>query len=182
MQALRSGIDIAWLVFWTGWLASALSAKRSLRGTGRRRLRLAGVSAVCVIVIVRLANGHSGVVHSPVLGVIGAALLLSGLMLAVWARVHLAANWGMPMTQRAEPELITSGPYRLVRHPIYAGLLIGVLGTALATDLIGLAIALVAAVYFRYAASVEERNLIATFPEQYPRYRGHTKMLVPFVY
>jgi protein-S-isoprenylcysteine O-methyltransferase Ste14 len=47
---------------------------------------------------------------------------------AVWARLHVGRNWGMPMTQRAEPELVTSGPYRFVRHPIYSGLLTAMLG------------------------------------------------------
>jgi protein-S-isoprenylcysteine O-methyltransferase Ste14 len=85
------------------------------------------------------------------------------------------------MTEKAEPELITSGPYRIVRHPIYLGLLLGVLGTALATDLIGLIIVPVLGGYFYYSASVEERNLTATFPTAYPAYRAATKMLIPFV-
>lgn len=85
------------------------------------------------------------------------------------------------MTQKAEPELVTSGPYRFVRHPIYSGLLAALLGTALATNLIGLAIVAILGVYFYYSASVEEKNLIAMFPSAYPAYRSSTKMLIPFV-
>ncbi len=85
------------------------------------------------------------------------------------------------MTQRVEPELVTSGPYRFVRHPIYSGLLLGAIGTALATDLLGLIVAVVLTAYFYYCASVEERNMIATFPTAYPAYRLSTKMLIPFV-
>jgi protein-S-isoprenylcysteine O-methyltransferase Ste14 len=101
--------------------------------------------------------------------------------LAIWARVILGRNWGMPMTQRAEPELVTAGPYSLIRHPIYTGILLGMLGTALVTNLIGLGITLIVGVFFVYAARTEERNLIETFPAAYPEYRSHTKMLIPFV-
>ena len=69
--------------------------------------------------------------HSLILAVIGTLVFACGIGLAVWARLHLGRNWGMPMTQRAEPELVTSGPYRFVRHPIYSGLLAAMLGTAL---------------------------------------------------
>ena len=108
-------------------------------------------------------------------------MFASGIALAVWARVQLGRNWGMPMTQKAEPELITSGPYRFVRHPIYSGLLAGLLGTALASNLIGLIVVAILGVYFYYSASVEEKNLTATFPAAYPAYRARTKMLIPFV-
>jgi protein-S-isoprenylcysteine O-methyltransferase Ste14 len=87
----------------------------------------------------------------------------------------------MPMTEKAEPELVTSGPYGFVRHPIYSGLLLGLVGTALATDMLGLIIAVLLGAYFYYSASVEEQNLIATFPTAYPAYRLSTKMLIPFV-
>ena len=136
---------------------------------------------MAVFVLVRVFRGGSLAIHSPVLGAIGAVLFVSGLALAVWARVHLGRNWGMPMTQRAEPELVTSGPYRFVRHPIYSGLILGILGTALATNLLGLIIAVVLTGYFYYSASVEEKNLIATFPTAYPAYRMATKMIIPFV-
>jgi protein-S-isoprenylcysteine O-methyltransferase Ste14 len=87
----------------------------------------------------------------------------------------------MPMSQHADAQLVTSGPYRFVRHPIYSGLLAGLLGTALVTNLIDLIIVAVLGAYFYYSASVEEKNLTATFPTAYPAYRTSTKMLIPFV-
>jgi protein-S-isoprenylcysteine O-methyltransferase Ste14 len=66
-------------------------------------------------------------------------------------------------------------------HPIYSGLLLGILGTALATNLIGLIVVLVLGCYFYCSASVKERNLTRTFPPAYPAYRTATKMLIPFV-
>jgi protein-S-isoprenylcysteine O-methyltransferase Ste14 len=158
---------------------SASTSKESVRGGWRTRL--AGVSAVGVFLIAGVLRGGSLAVHSLVLGVIGALLFACGIALAVWARLHLGRNWGMPTSQRAEPELVTSGPYRFIRHPIYSGLLTAVLGTALVDNLIGLIVVAVLVAYFYYCGTVEERNLSATFPEAYPEYRNRTKMLVPFL-
>jgi protein-S-isoprenylcysteine O-methyltransferase Ste14 len=84
---------------------------------------------VGVFLIAGVLRGGSLAVHSLILAAIGALVFACGIALAVWARLHLGRNWGMPMTQRAEPELVTSGPYRFVRHPIYTGLLTALLGT-----------------------------------------------------
>jgi protein-S-isoprenylcysteine O-methyltransferase Ste14 len=179
MHALKTAIDIAWIIFWVYWFASAFGVKEG-RGS-RRRIPLNGLTALSVLLLVRVLRGGSLAVHSPVLGTIGAVVFASGLALAIWGRVDLGRNWGMPMTQKAEPELVTSGPYRFVRHPIYSGLLAGLLGTALVTNLMGLIIVAILGGYFYYCASVEEKNLAATFPTAYPAYRTRTKMLIPFV-
>jgi protein-S-isoprenylcysteine O-methyltransferase Ste14 len=179
LHALKTAIDIAWIIFWVYWLASAFGVKEG-RGS-RRRIPLNGLTALSVVLLVRVFRGGSLAVHSPVLGAIGAVVFGSGIALAIWSRVQLGRNWGMPMTQKAEPELVTSGPYRFVRHPIYSGLLAGLLGTALVTNLIGLIIVAILGAYFYYCASVEEKNLTATFPTTYPAYRTSTKMLIPFV-
>jgi protein-S-isoprenylcysteine O-methyltransferase Ste14 len=131
--------------------------------------------------LLRAFRANSLAVHSPALETVGLILFLSGLALAVWARIYLGRNWGMPMTQKDEPELVTSGPYRLVRHPIYSGILVAVLGTSLATDLYWLIAFAVMAAYFVYSSKVEERLLTASFPATYPSYRTKTKMLIPFV-
>ncbi len=179
MAALRVGVSIAWAVFWVGWLAVAFTAKRSV---GRRHF-LGGraAAAVAVLILVRVFHGSGLEVHSLALAVAGTIVFLIGLALAIWARVIIGRNWGMPMTQRVEPELVTAGPYAVVRHPIYSGILLGVLGTALVVSLIGLAITLILGIYFFNAARVEERNLTTTFPAVYPAYRQRTKMLIPYV-
>jgi protein-S-isoprenylcysteine O-methyltransferase Ste14 len=179
MHALQTAIAIVWIIFWVYWLVSAFGVKEG-RG-GRRRIPLTGLTGLSVVLLVRVFHGGSLAVHSPVLGAAGAVVFALGIALAIWARLQLGGNWGMPMTQKAEPELVTAGPYRFVRHPIYSGLLGGVLGTALATNLIGLIIVAVLGGYFYYSASVEEKNLTATFPTAYPAYRTSTKMLIPFI-
>ena len=179
MNPLKLAIGYAWLIFWVYWLVSAASSKQSV--SSGWRTRLTGVTAVGVFVIAGVLRGGSLAVHSVILSVIGALLFACGIALAVWARLHLGRNWGMPMTQRAEPELVTSGPYRFVRHPIYSGLLTAVLGTALVDNLLGLIVVAVLVAYFYYSGTVEERNLAATFPQAYPEYKSRTKMLIPFL-
>jgi len=179
MHPLELAISCAWLVFWIYWLVSASTSKQSVPGGWRTRLT--GVSVVGVFVIAGVLRRGGLAVHSPVLAAVGALLFACGIALAVWARLHLGRNWGMPMTQRAEPELVTSGPYRFVRHPIYSGLLLAMLGTALVDNLLGLIVVAVLVAYFYYCGTVEERNLTATFPTAYPEYRSRTKMLIPFL-
>jgi protein-S-isoprenylcysteine O-methyltransferase Ste14 len=179
MRPLKLVVDCAWIAFWIYWLLSAASSKESVHGGWRTRL--AGVSAIGVVLIADVLGRGSLAVHSLTLAAIGALLFACGIALAVWARQYLGRNWGMPMTQRAEPELVTSGPYRFVRHPIYTGLLTAMLGTALISSLLGLIVVAVLTAYFCYCGIIEERNLAASFPNAYPEYRSKTKMLIPFL-
>jgi len=179
MHPLEIAIGWAWIAFWIYWLAAAASSKQSV--SGGWRTRLTGVSVVGVFVIAGVLRGGSLAVHSVILATAGALLFACGIALAVWARLHLGRNWGMPMTQRAEPELISSGTYRFVRHPIYTGLLTAMLGTALVDNLLGLVVVAVLIAYFYYCGIIEERNLTVTFPTAYPEYKSRTKMLIPFL-
>ena len=111
----------------------------------------------------------------------GVVLFALGLGFALWARRHIGRNWGTPMTRKDEPELVTSGPYRLVRHPIYSGILLAGLGTAVALNWVWLIAVALAGTYFLYAAVVEERSLTGQFPEAYSAYKRSSKMLVPFI-
>jgi protein-S-isoprenylcysteine O-methyltransferase Ste14 len=178
VSALRSAILVAWAVFWIYWLVSAAGAKHGSRGLGARS---PGVLIVVALVLLRIFKGGTLAVHAPIVQAVGLVLFAAGLGLAVWARLYLGRNWGMPMTEKDEPELVTSGPYHLVRHPIYSGILLAVLGTALSTNLYWLVAAAVMGVYFVYSARVEERLLASAFPATYPSYRTETKMLIPFV-
>jgi protein-S-isoprenylcysteine O-methyltransferase Ste14 len=179
MTALRVGITVAWVVFWIYWLLSATTAKH---GTRTNRTRLPAVLVIAVVAILRAGVKDKLNMNSVPLAVVGTALFVAGLALAIWARIYLGRNWGMPMSQKDDPELVTSGPYHYVRHPIYSGLLLGMIGTALATTLYWWLILAVLGAYFIYSASVEEKNLAAAFPDSYPSYRAATKMLIPFVY
>jgi protein-S-isoprenylcysteine O-methyltransferase Ste14 len=179
MHPLEIAIGWAWVAFWIYWLASAASSKQSVGGGWRRQLT--GLSVILAFAIAGALRPGSPAVHSVFLAATGTALFAGGIALAVWARLHLGRNWGMPATERVEPELVTSGPYRFVRHPIYTGLLTAILGTALVDNLLGLVVVAVLVAYFYYSGTVEERNLTATFPQAYPEYKTRTKMLIPFL-
>ena len=119
-------------------------------------------------------TGYTVINVRPATTAIGGVLFACGIALAVWARLHLGRNWGMPTTQRAEPELVISGPYRYVRHPIYTGLLTAMLGTALVNNLLGLIVVAVLVAHFYYCGTIEERNLMATFSKGYPEHKSRT--------
>jgi protein-S-isoprenylcysteine O-methyltransferase Ste14 len=85
------------------------------------------------------------------------------------------------MTQKDEPELVTSGPYHLVRHPIYSGILVAGVGNAVALSWLWLIAVALAGFYFLYSATME-RYLAEQFPDTYPVYKRSTKMLLPFIF
>src|SRR5579862_1688605 len=148
-----------------------------------RQLRIRAVIAVLVILLFRLGafRGH-GLNTDPWRAAIGLVLFGLGLGFAIWARVNIGRNWGVPMTRKDDPELVTSGPYRLVRHPIYSGILAAGIGTAVALSWLWLTAVVLAGIYFLYSAVVEERYLTEQFPDDYPAYKRSTKMLVPLIF
>ncbi|MGH3053843.1 MAG: methyltransferase family protein [Gaiellaceae bacterium] len=182
VRAVELVFVVGWAAFWLYWLVAAFSMKRS-RISWSRELRIRAVLVVIVILLARLGAFRSHGVHTdPWREALGLVLFGPGLAFAVWARVRIGRNWGTPMTRKDEPELVTSGPYRLVRHPIYSGILVAGIGTAVALTWWWLSPVLLAGVYFIYSATVEERYLAEQFPDTYPPYKRSTKMLVPFVF
>ncbi len=182
MRAVELVFAIGWAAFWIYWLAAAFSMKRG-HVAWSRELRIRAVILLGAIVLIRFgAFGGHGLNTDPWRAGLGIALFALGLALAIWARVHIGRNWGTPMSRKDEPELVTSGPYHLARHPIYSGLLVASIGTAVALSWPWLIVVVLAGVYFIYSATVEERYLTEQFPDTYPVYKRSTKMLVPFVF
>jgi protein-S-isoprenylcysteine O-methyltransferase Ste14 len=182
MKAIDIIIGVGWIVFWAYWLAMAVTAK-----AGRSRWRqFVGVRVGIILVILlllrlRVFKGHGAATSNPWLLGIGLAIFVLGLVLAVWARVYLGRNWGMPMSQKADPELVTTGPYRRVRHPIYSGILLGMVGTAVAISPYWLIAVAVLGAYFLFSAVSEEHTMAKLFPDAYPPYKRATKMLIPYI-
>jgi protein-S-isoprenylcysteine O-methyltransferase Ste14 len=113
----------------------------------------------------------------------GTLLVAAGLVFMVWARRTLGRNWSGRVTLKENHELIRGGPYRLVRHPIYTGLLLALLGTAIAfaqwRDVIALGLITLAVLR---KMRVEERFMAESFPADYARYRAEVPALIPFVF
>jgi protein-S-isoprenylcysteine O-methyltransferase Ste14 len=183
VRAVELVFAVGWGAFWLYWLLAALSTKLGRIAWGPE-LRIRLVLVVLAVILVRLGvfRAHGGENTEAWRTALGLVLFGSGLAFAIWARVHIGRNWGTPMTQKDEPELVTSGPYHLVRHPIYSGIILAGIGTAVALSWVWLVPIGLAEIYFLYAATVEERQLARRFPVDYPAYQRSTKMLVPFVF
>jgi protein-S-isoprenylcysteine O-methyltransferase Ste14 len=113
----------------------------------------------------------------------GLGVFLIGLFFSIWAPLHMGKQFSAYVTIQADHQLITDGPFQLVRHPRYAGLIVGFLGTAFVyRSLIGLIAVIVLTGLFLYRISNEEALLAQEFVQQWENYRQQTKRLIPFVY
>jgi protein-S-isoprenylcysteine O-methyltransferase Ste14 len=113
---------------------------------------------------------------------LGAAVLIAGLLFAIWAREHLGRNWSRSVTIKQDHELIATGPYAVVRHPIYTGILAGFLGTAIAVSQVRgfIAFALIfLALWLKLR--MEEQWMRSQFGETYAAYTRQTAALVPYL-
>jgi protein-S-isoprenylcysteine O-methyltransferase Ste14 len=178
-------IAALWLIFVAYWAVMGVGAKRPI-GARFPRKQAGWLMAVIVLVVFALhfpvfRHGALNTVSGTLTGAIGVALCAFGIGLAIWARAHLGPNWGLPMARMESPELVTSGPYASVRHPIYTGMLTAMLGSAFGESPLWLVPLVLFGIYFVYSARSEEKLMLAQFPEQYPQYMSRTKMLVPFV-
>jgi protein-S-isoprenylcysteine O-methyltransferase Ste14 len=186
-NSLLLGMWLAWAAYW--WVLA-----RRVKATQRQESLF---SRLAFVVPVLLA---AGLLLSSVPGIallderflpsaagrvwaaIGAALNLLGLSLAVWARRYLGRNWSGVVTIKEDHELITGGPYRVVRHPIYTGLLLAFAGLALARgEWRGILGVLIAAAAFWRKLKVEERWMRERFGDKYQTYCQRVSALVPFV-
>lgn len=176
-------ILVSWVAFWIYWLTAAVGVKpgQSSRSGSFVGLRVGVLLLILLLVRSRVFGGRS-YTHNPWLQGTGLAIFVLGLGLAICARLYLGRNWGRPMSQKDEPELVTSGPYHTIRHPIYTGILLGWIGTTVAVSLYWLIAVVLLGAYFIYSAFTEERLMTNLFPEAYPEYKRSTKMLVPFIF
>lgn len=117
----------------------------------------------------------------PLWSALGAILTLIGLLFTVWARVYLGRNWsGMGVTLKADHELVTGGPYGLVRHPIYCGLALALIGTALAMgQWRGVLAVVLLLIAIAHRIVVEERFMREQFGTSYDAYAKRVRALVP---
>ena len=174
---------IFWIIY---WIASSSGTKRTVH-TARSR----GRSFAFLVIIALLILSNDGRLpwlmrhlYEPgrALEIFGLILCAGGIAFAIWARRYLGTNWSAQPTLKEGHELIMTGPYRYVRHPIYTGLLLAIFGTVLASgrifDFLVLAY-LVIDTHFK--AKIEESLMLQQFPDTYPAYRAKIKAIIPFV-
>jgi protein-S-isoprenylcysteine O-methyltransferase Ste14 len=179
---------VVWIFFFLYWPIKAANTKttRRLEPVASRILRaLIFLIAIALLVTTRIPLRWLYLQLWPA-GFwpfwLGAAITITGLLFAVWAREHLGRNWSSAVTIKQGHELITTGPYAVVRHPIYTGILAGLLGTAIALSqvrgFIAFALFFLA---FWIKFHMEEQWMRSQFGEAYDRYAHRTAALVPYL-
>jgi protein-S-isoprenylcysteine O-methyltransferase Ste14 len=185
--AFSSIIGVCWVIFILYWLIRApwtkvAAEKESMWSSLVHRIPLGCSYFLLANFRLRPPLNLSITPHADWTGAMGASICVLGLLVTLWARWTLGGNWSSAVTFKQGHELIRTGPYRLVRHPIYTGLLVMALGTALNFGQLRcwLAVPIMAAAFW-FKLKQEERLLMRHFPQAYPIYKRQVKALVPFV-
>jgi protein-S-isoprenylcysteine O-methyltransferase Ste14 len=188
-------VGIVVVVWVAGALYNAFRSRRNASHSPRERPRsqpgltagdggLIGVAVACVGLAIVGRSHFDGLAAGALwVRVLGLAVLVSSTVLTLWARLSLGTMWSMAPKVQGDRQLRTRGPYAVTRHPIYTGLLGMLLGATLLSG-IGQWIVLfpVALIVFEVKVRMEERLMVATFPDEYPRYRRRVPQLVPGLY
>jgi protein-S-isoprenylcysteine O-methyltransferase Ste14 len=177
-----------WVVFGLYWLLTARNVKAT---RWQEPARSQALYRIPMLAAALLLTGRFSWPHflndrflprDSAVEVAGVLTVALGVAFAIWARRHIGTNWSATITVKADHTLVRSGPYAIVRHPIYTGMLLGLLGTAVTIGqwrgIVAVALVVVA---FLYKSRVEERQMRAIFPE-YEEYQRHTAALIPLLY
>jgi protein-S-isoprenylcysteine O-methyltransferase Ste14 len=182
-SSLIPALWLAWLIY---WVVAARDAKttRRVESPASRASHLIPLMVAAWLLWGRAMPGNflGGRIVEPTMAAFlaGFVLVAAGLAFSVWARVYLGSNWSGVVTLKQDHELIRGGPYRFVRHPIYSGLLLAFIGSALARDEWRGALAVaVAWLAFWSKLRIEERWMIEQFGEAYLRFRVEVPALIP---
>ena len=181
-------LTLCWAILIVVWFLAAFSAKPVKQRQDRRSRLITIVSLALALALLagRLDFYQLGM-HilpgSPELHLLGNGLAFLGLLICLWARACLGTNWSGAITLKENHELIERGPYRFVRHPMYTGLLLMFLGSALVAARLSAFIALPLC-FLTLLGKIrqEETLLLANFPDTYPGYMTRTHALVPFLF
>jgi protein-S-isoprenylcysteine O-methyltransferase Ste14 len=180
---------VVWIVFLVYWQVKAANTKttRRLEPALSRILRV----LVFAIVIILLSTTWIPLpwLYRQLWPVglwpfwLGAAVTIAGILFAVWAREHLGRNWSRSVTIKEDHELITTGPYAVVRHPIYTGILAGFLGMAIAISQVRGVVAFVLIFFVLWVKfRMEEQWMRSQFGETYAEYAHQTAAVVPYLF
>jgi protein-S-isoprenylcysteine O-methyltransferase Ste14 len=179
-------IGALWLVWAGWWMIAAWRIKPALRSespASRLSHVLPLALGAALLISRRLAGAELArrfLPDVPWTFWLGGTLVAVGIVIALWARVRLGGNWSGTVTLKQDHTLTCDGPYRFVRHPIYAGLLLAVLGTAISQgETRGLAALGLITLAFLRKIAIEERFLRARFGREYEQYRAALPALIP---
>lgn len=176
---------LLWLVMILYWgIAVKIRSQTSFKSELIPLLKLIG--SALVIYLPLITGGwfaKSFYRNNPLVNSMSVLLCMTGVSLAIWARYTLGKNWSGRVMVQQEHRLTQEGPYRLIRHPIYSGVLLAMMGTAMLLGFFFSFIYLILSVFGLLRKSKQEEELlISQFPNQYPEYQKRTKILIPYVF
>lgn len=183
-----NAFNLAWIIWLIIWAAIAFWSKQTRRHESMlsRALHMLPLMLAAYLLLMRHPSGLLGDPFMPRqawMHGVGLVLTWGGLAFSVWARLYLGSNWSASVQIKQGHELVRSGPYRFVRHPIYTGMLSAFLGCALAMDQWrGVLAFVIVLAGFIYKLRLEERWMLETFGDAYRDYRQHSRALIPFLY
>ncbi len=188
---IASTITDLWLAFFAFWLAAGLYTRLTRKSAVRGESVLSTVlqwsfygAAVQLALFTDYAVLQRPLFTAPAaFAWVGVGVLIASLGSAVWARILLGRNWSGTIQRVAAHVLVVSGPYRLVRNPIYGGILAGFYGTVIAHPTIGSLCGFCALLaFYLWKVPAETRFLESQFGEEYRQYERSTWALFPYVY
>jgi len=180
-------ISACWLIYIVYWIGSARRLKPVVERQSWSSIvahRSPIMLGIFLLVAPRLSPllRHALTPHTDFAAAIGAVVCLLGLTVAIWSRRTLAGNWSATVTFKQGHELVQTGPYRFVRHPIYTGILLMILGSVIGAGRLQSWLGfLIVCVGFWIKLKQEESLMLRRFPDQYPAYRTRVEALVPFL-
>jgi protein-S-isoprenylcysteine O-methyltransferase Ste14 len=179
-------IGSCWIIFFLYWVVASGFVKKTAREDSRA-VRLVQV-ALLVPAALLLFNpvtrvgflGRRFVPDAASIAALGTLLTASGIGIAIWARYHIGQNWSSRVTLKRDHTLIQTGPYAVMRHPIYSGLLLAFFGTALARgEWRGLVAVMLILLSHSWKALREEALMRTAFGPEYDEYRRRTGFIFP---
>ena len=174
---------VLWILFIGYWSAVAGKSATNINSesAASRQLHQLLMYGALALAFVRVPGlGRRWLPNAAWIAFVGLAVQVSSALFAVWARRHLGRNWSGAITAKVDHDLIRTGPYRLVRHPIYSAMLGMFLGTALVSgELHALLGMLIIAVAYWRKIRLEERHLCKVFGAAYDEYRRKSWALIP---
>lgn len=184
-----SQLVVSWVIYaaWILLVIYLIFAALDVKPDKQRHLGQSFALTAAIIVSFLLPHVHIfrfvnfAPVNTPV-SAIGIFLSLGGIALLVWARQVLGRNWSQTVSAKVDQELVTNGPYRYIRHPMYSGGLIAAIGSMLAIGGPFVFLVILLGSIFIWRVGAEDRLMERQFPVEFPKYKRKTKKLIPFIW
>jgi len=189
LEQLRQAAGILWMGLVLVWIVSALRTKRTIQSQSSASQLL--YTAILVVGVYLIFAKQSGILWldrqlflvTPPVALVGLVVVLMGVVFSIWARVILGGNWSNFVTVKENHTLVRKGPYRVVRHPIYSGILLGMIGSALQrSELRSFVGVMICGFSFWLKTRTEEHFMVQRFGEEYLQYCHEVKALAPFIF